>query len=227
MIDIVAPNLEDLYIGSFSRDLDVINNAASKSIKHLKLSAVAVNDQWLESIFSNLPNLEICHFVSCLSLRIMKISSYRLKLLEIVTCCNLIAVDLDTPNVIVIPKDMRENLLPPLYGAKRLHIKIMDQTNYSVVDVVDSLLWISPQVDTLSVDQGRSLNSLIKFTYRDAANEDEKPCCASQAWKCWRHELKKVKLQNFARTELEKLRNYFLTNTDTLSIIENPSECSL
>nr|XP_009777318.1 PREDICTED: uncharacterized protein LOC104226915 [Nicotiana sylvestris] len=268
----------------------VINITACKSVKHLKLTAMAVTDQWLEDLFTNLPNLEICYLFSCSSLKIIKISSYRLKLLKVVSCYNLIAVDLDTPNllritsdvlhgkeellfklkasqlleakiklipglealdthwysklanslgnfnlsraitlscdedkVIVIPKDMRENLIPPLSGPKCLHIKIMDRSNYSVVDVVDSLLWMSPQLDTLSVDQGRDLKSVIKFTYSDAANEDEKPCCASLPWKCWKHELKKVKLQNFTCTELEKLRNYFLSNTDILEkIIEDP-----
>ncbi|XP_009621912.1 F-box/FBD/LRR-repeat protein At5g56420-like isoform X1 [Nicotiana tomentosiformis] len=293
MVDIVAPNLKDLYISSFGQDLRVINITACKSVKHLKLTSVAVTDQWLEDLFSNLSNLEICYLFSCSSLKIIKISSYRLKLLKVVACYNLIAIDLDTPNllritsdvhhgkeellfklkasqlleakiklipgpedldthwysklanslvnfnhsraitlscdedkVIVIPKDMRENLFPPLSGPKGLHIKIMDWSNYSVVDVVDSLLWMSPQLDTLSVYQGRDLKSVIKFTYRDedeADDEDEKPCCASLPWKCWKHELKKVKLQNFTCTELEKLRNYFLSNTDILEkIIEDP-----
>ncbi|XP_059302529.1 F-box/LRR-repeat protein At3g26922-like [Lycium ferocissimum] len=301
-VDIVAPNVKDLYISSFGLDLHVIEITACKSIKHLKLTAVAVSDQWLEELLPNLLSLEVLYLDHCLSLKIVKISSYRLKLLKVYACYNLVAVDLDDApsllrfsfdvhhgkkrllgyfdtlpifklkasqlleakiklipdpealdthwysklteslgnfnnsraitlscdydEMIVIPKDMRENLLPPLYGTKCVHIKIMDRMNYSVKDVVDSLLWISPQLDTLSVDQGRRLNSLIKFTYRDVANEDEKPCCASLPWKCWRHELKKVKLQNFTRTELEKLRNYFLTNTDTLDIIEDPPECS-
>lgn len=44
---------------------------------------------------------------------------------------------------------MRENLLPPLYDAKCLRVTIMNPLNHSVVDVVDSLLWISPQLDSL------------------------------------------------------------------------------
>ncbi|MCD7452198.1 hypothetical protein HAX54_015478 [Datura stramonium] len=216
-----------------------------KRFKRLKLTAVAVNDRWLENLLANLPNLELLSLDHCLSLKILKISSYQLKLLKVVPCCNLIAVDLDdAPNllrfssdvhhgrkgllsyfdplpifklkasrllevkinlipdtealdthwaitlscdydeVIVIPKDTRGKLIPPLYGTKSMHIKIMDR--------------------------GRSLQSLIKFTYRDAADdEDDKLCCASLAWKCWRHELKRVKLQNFTCMELEKLRNYF------------------
>ncbi|KAH0749442.1 hypothetical protein KY290_028674 [Solanum tuberosum] len=303
-VDIVAPNLKDLYISSLNLDLRVIEITACKSLKCLKLTAVAVNDKWLESLLPNLPNLEVIYLDHCQSLNFVKMSNSRVKFLKVAACSHLIAVDMDdAPNllrfsydirhgrdellgyfepspifklkasrllevmiklipdpealdtdwyskltesignfnksraitlscdsdkVIVIPKDMRENLVPPLNGTKHIHIKIMDRTNYSIVDVVDSLLWISPQLDTLSVDQGRSLQSLIKFTYRDtAADEDDKPCCASLAWKCWSHELKRVQLQNFTRTELERLRNYFLKFSDTLSIIEDSPECSL
>ncbi|KAM3308179.1 F-box/LRR-repeat protein like [Capsicum chacoense] len=310
-VDIVAPNVENLYISSFVLGQHIIEITACNSLTRLKLIAVAVNDKWLENLLQNLPNLEVLYLDHCLSLKIVKISSSCVKVVKVAACYHLVAVDLDdAPNllrfsydihhgkkglgayfdppqgyfdpppifklkasrlleveielipdpkaldtrwysklteslgnfnnsraitlrcdydeVIVIPKDMRENLLPPLYGTKRLHIKIMDQTNYSVVNVVDSLLWIFPQLDTLSVDKGQSSQSLIEFTYRDAADdEDEKPCCASLAWKCWRHELKRVKLQNFTRTELEKLTYYFLENSFTLSIIKDPSECSL
>ncbi|OIS99248.1 hypothetical protein A4A49_23453 [Nicotiana attenuata] len=300
MVDIAAPNLKDLEISSFCEDLHVINITACKSIKHLNLTAVAVTDQWLDNLFSNLPYLEICYLFSCSSLKIIKISSDRLKYFQVIECSNLIEVDLDAPNLlrfssdvyygkdiahllptfkmkashlleanlnlipqtrdthwytklikslgnfnhykaivlrcendkeIVIPKYKRENLLPPLYATKILHIKIRNQCNFSAVNVVDSLLWMSPQLDTLSFGQTRDLKSMIKFTYRDedeVDGEDEKPCCASLPWKCWRHEIKKVKLQNFKCMELKELRNYFLTNTNTtLEIIEDPTGCNI
>lgn len=52
--------------------------------------------------------------------------------------------------VIVIPKDLRENFLPPLYGTNILQVNLQNQSNYSVVDVIDSMLWISPHLGTLS-----------------------------------------------------------------------------
>ncbi|XP_009625223.1 uncharacterized protein [Nicotiana tomentosiformis] len=138
-----------------------------------------------------------------------------------------IALRCENDKEIVLPKYMRENLLPPLYATKILHIKMRNRYNFSAVDVVDCLLWMSPQLDTLSFDQTRDLKSLIKFTYRDE-DEDEKPCCASLPWKCWRHELKNVKLQNFENMELQELRNYFLTNTNnTPEIIEDPTGCNI
>lgn len=52
---------------------------------------------------------------------------------------------------IVIPKDVRDTLLPPLYGTKHLHIQIESHMKHpDVVGIVDSLLRFSPQVDTLS-----------------------------------------------------------------------------
>ncbi|KAM3325907.1 hypothetical protein P3S67_001033 [Capsicum chacoense] len=100
---------------------------------------------------------------------------------------------------------MRESSVPPLYGADRLHVKFQNKLKYSVVDIVDSLLWISPQLDTLSFHQA-DLKTL-KFIY-----EDEKPCCTSLTWKCWRHKLKQVEMQNFTRMEQQELSNYFFTN---------------
>ncbi|KAM3375060.1 hypothetical protein P3S68_013774 [Capsicum galapagoense] len=316
MVDIAAPNMKDLSIISDRGDLNVlIKISAFVTLKRLKLVDVVVTDQWLENLLPNLLNLEIFDLYLCSSLRTLKISSNRLKYLILVSCNNLIEVDLDTPNflgfssdvrygndivnplpafhlkaspllevkvklipetvdtnwyseltkslsnfnhskaiclccddykAIVIPKDMRDTLLPPLYGTKHLHIQITNQVNYlDVVGIVDSLLRFSPQVDTLSFSRTVDLEILkfekscdmdkfeilssrsISWGYVlviDAADdEDEKPGCASLPWKCWRHELKKVELQqNIDLMELLDLENYFLTNTDVLEIIDAP-----
>ncbi|XP_060189907.1 uncharacterized protein LOC132618779 isoform X2 [Lycium barbarum] len=54
------------------------------------------------------------------------------------------AIELSSANdkVTVMPKDMRENMLPPLYGDKCVHVNNNNRLNHSVVDVVDSLLWL-------------------------------------------------------------------------------------
>ncbi|XP_047270472.1 uncharacterized protein LOC107854348 [Capsicum annuum] len=279
MVDIAAPNLKGLYIRSDSWDLNLlININACVALKRLKLSSLVVTDQWLENLLPNLLNLEIFDLYLCSSLRTVKISSNRLKYLILVSCNNLIEVDLDTPNFlgfssdvrygndivnplaafhlkaspllevklklipetpdtnwyseltkslpIVIPKDVRDTLLPPLYGTKHLHIQIESHVKHpDVVGIVDSLLRFSPQVDTLSFCGNVELE-MLKFTYRDAADdEDEKPCCASLPWKCWRHELKKVELQqNIGLKERLDLEKYFLTNADMLEIIDEQRE---
>ncbi|KAM3308215.1 putative protein isoform X1 [Capsicum chacoense] len=119
---------------------------------------------------------------------------------------------------IIIPKDQRENILPPLYGTNILQVNFRRQFSYSVVDIVDSMLWISPHLHTLSFTQAPGLKTL-KFIYEDASDEDKK-CCASLPWECWRHTLKKVELHNFSCMEEEKLRNYFFANADNLEMVE-------
>ncbi|KAK4375204.1 hypothetical protein RND71_005881 [Anisodus tanguticus] len=85
------------------------------------------------------------------------------------------AIDLicNKAEAIVIPKDMRKNLVPPLYGSTgSLHIKFQSWENYSLVDVFDSLLWISPQCDTLSFVRVSELNSTLKLIYENASTEE-------------------------------------------------------
>ncbi|KAH0749417.1 hypothetical protein KY290_028649 [Solanum tuberosum] len=60
----------------------------------------------------------------------------------------------DCDEVIVIPKDMRGNFNPPLYATNGFHVNIHNLVKHSVVDVLDSLFWISPQLRTVSFDYG-------------------------------------------------------------------------
>nr|XP_016444928.1 PREDICTED: uncharacterized protein LOC107770166 [Nicotiana tabacum] len=289
LVDIAAINLEDHKIYSLYGNLKVVKITACKALKTLYLNCVAVTDEWLESLFSSLPIFEIFKLFGCETLKNMKITSDRLKWLMASRCDNLIAVELDTPNlikfqynchplstfklkasilleasfcltpeaddnhwhskltkflanfnhskvielschcdrVIVIPKDLRENFLPPLYGTNILQVNLQNQSNYSVVDVIDSMLWISPHLGTLSfITRAPGLKTL-KFIYEDASDDDEKPCCASLPWKCWRHVLKKVKLQNFTCMEQQELRNYFFANADISEMVVIPLDCSL
>ncbi|KAF3612301.1 putative rop guanine nucleotide exchange factor 12-like [Capsicum annuum] len=108
MVDIAAPNLKGLYIRSDSWDLNLlININACVALKRLKLSSLVVTDQWLENLLPNLLNLEIFDLYLCSSLRTVKISSNRLKYLILVSCNNLIEVDLDTPNFLGFSSDVR------------------------------------------------------------------------------------------------------------------------
>ncbi|XP_075085092.1 F-box/LRR-repeat protein At3g26922-like [Nicotiana tabacum] len=262
LFDLQMINIENTFI-------DI---TACKALKRLHLEGVGVTDEWLEDIFSSLPNLENLHLCRCNALKTIKITSDRLEIFDVSFCCNLINIELDTPNLrrfsyvcinqlptlklkvspllkvylylgvektldshwysklmrflgnfkhskaiqlrcysekaIVIPKDMRKNLVPPLYGTNCLHIEFRSAAeNYSVLNVLDSLLWISPQLNTLCFDRRNlGLKSNLKFIY-----EDEKTCCASLPLKyCWRHKLKEVKMENFTCSEQQELRNYLL-----------------
>lgn len=102
---------------------------------------------------------------------------------------------------------MRKNMVPPLNGTTdSLHIKFKGLNNYSLVDVVDSLRWISPQLNTLSFILGYMKHSILNFIYEDASTEDEKTF-----WSC---NLKEVKMENFTCMEQQEFRNYLFTNED-------------
>ncbi|KAM3308207.1 hypothetical protein P3S67_009951 [Capsicum chacoense] len=108
MVDIAAPNMKDLSIISDRGDLNVlIKISACVTLKRLKLVDVVVTDQWLENLLPNILNLEIFDLYLCSSLRTVKISSNRLKYLILVSCNNLIEVDLDTPNFLGFSSDVR------------------------------------------------------------------------------------------------------------------------
>ncbi|KAM3321088.1 hypothetical protein P3S67_008290 [Capsicum chacoense] len=118
-----------------------------------------------------------------------------------------IKLDCSDRDGIVIPKDLRENLVPPLYGANATwYIKFNTFGDCSLVDILDSLLWISPQLDTLILVRESNLNITLKFIYEDASAEGEKFL--------WRHTLKKVRMANFTCMEQQELRNYLFTNED-------------
>ncbi|KAH0641572.1 hypothetical protein KY290_033175 [Solanum tuberosum] len=272
-VDISSTNLEQITIYGNCDYLKAVEITASKALKTLYLQRVPIT----QKILSCLGNLDKCELFFCHTLKTLKIASFLLKQLTVHQCPNLIAVELDTPNLIrfsynchslptlqlkasasasleakncfvsgttdsdvtkflgnfnqsmvveltcksdkalAIPKDMRGNLLPPLYGTNRVHVNIRSPLiNCSIVDILDSMLWISPQLDTISYCKPDL--KVLMFIY-----EDEMPCCTSQPWKCWRPKLKQVKIQNITCMEQkQELRNYLYANTDIPEIIEVP-----
>lgn len=113
------------------------------------------------------------------------------------------------PRGIVIPKDMRKNSDPPLFGTiATLHIEYGFLVNCSLGDIVDSFLWISPQLNTLTFVRDSDLSCTLKFIYEDASAEDEKTFR--------RHKLKEVEMENFTCMEQQELRNYLFSNEDQI-----------
>ncbi|CAN4098504.1 unnamed protein product [Withania somnifera] len=242
-VDVTENWLEELFY--CLQTLEKFNLSHCKTLKTLKITSGRL--KWLTAsgcdslivVELDTPNLVNFHY-SCHTLSTFKLkasvfleatfhlypktddSDWLSKLMKFLANFNhskAIELSCLRDKVIIIPKDLRENLLPPLYGTNILQVDL-NQSNYSVVDIIDSMLWISPHLDTLSFTQAPGLKKTVKFIHEDASNEDEKPCCASLPWKCWRHTLKKVELQNFTCMEQEKLRNYFFTNADILEMVE-------
>ncbi|PHT50870.1 hypothetical protein CQW23_10617 [Capsicum baccatum] len=115
----------------------------------------------------------------------------------------------DTETVIVIPKNMRKKLVSSLYGTDGLHIEFekLYKNHYSVGEVLDSLLWIFPQLDTLSFLRD-NLKSTLKFIYDDDSFENEKTCTSLLLKRPRHKKLKDVKMENFECTDQQQLRDY-------------------
>ncbi|KAF3639252.1 hypothetical protein FXO38_22762 [Capsicum annuum] len=95
-------NLEDLRINNLNGHIKVVRITACKALKSLYLNYVDITDNWIEELLYSLQNLEKFELTHCKTLKNMKIASDSLKELCIRGCDNLIAVDLDAPNVIKI-----------------------------------------------------------------------------------------------------------------------------
>ncbi|XP_042520151.1 putative F-box/FBD/LRR-repeat protein At3g59240 isoform X2 [Macadamia integrifolia] len=157
---------------------------------------------------------------------------------------------------LIIPREIRDNLNPPLYDLEHLklkkskpaagiyeeflnslvlrsHLKSLsmsmdfttgnvqsmdhppptkEHSKMSYTELVDSSLWISPHIKTLSIDK-RSADLLLKFQCKSI--EDEGGCPLS-----WQQSLKEVKIENFEGTDMEmSLHEFFLSNGEVLEAI--------
>lgn len=121
---------------------------------------------------------------------------------------------------VVISKELREELLPSLYNVKQLKLITMRQPTHETVLMVDSLLWICPRVEALSI-LSKSDHKHIEFVYGGQMDSDEVSyCCISHPHRCWRHFLRKVRILNFSQNEEKNLCNYFLQNVEMIQILD-------
>ncbi|KAL3503152.1 hypothetical protein ACH5RR_037601 [Cinchona calisaya] len=221
------------------------------SLRELRLYKAHVDDQLLEHLIMSCPELEFLRVDYCFGFYCLQILGL-LKLKEISTynCCEEFnKIKIQAPNLeylshhglgrlsvvdvtscrslrLFLPKELRENLWPPLYDIKHLTVIPYDGVNKSMVlDLLDSLLWMAPCLDTLSLFLSCH-DKTIKFTHETSVSDEGVPCCTSVPFKCWRHTLKKVKFENFEDVEDQwKLKNYFVGNAKVLESIDGLTEC--
>ncbi|XP_043687420.1 probable FBD-associated F-box protein At1g32375 [Telopea speciosissima] len=60
----------------------------------------------------------------------------------------------------IIPKELRESSVPPLLDLKHLQLSTSTESIMNYEELIDSLLWISPNIETLSIDMGSSCKTL-------------------------------------------------------------------
>lgn len=127
-------------------------------------------------------------------------------------------------NLIIIPKEERKTLLPPLLDVKHLTLNTSETLkSHEAVELVEGMLWISPQPESLYLVSGsESIVKSLKFQYEKMVERKESPCfCTSLPIICWRHCLKEVKMENFRGAEEERdVKNFFLENAEILEKID-------
>ncbi|XP_043687422.1 putative F-box/FBD/LRR-repeat protein At3g59240 [Telopea speciosissima] len=96
---------------------------------------------------------------------------------------------------------------------ERNHSRLAEEhSKMSYTELTDSSLWISPHLETLSIDKS-SADLLLKFQYKSIEDEGGFPLS-------WQQDLKEVKIENFAGTDMEmSLHEFFLANGEVLEAI--------
>ncbi|KAF5745997.1 S-adenosyl-L-methionine-dependent methyltransferases superfamily protein isoform 1 [Tripterygium wilfordii] len=101
--------------------------------------------------------------------------------------------------LLVFPKEFRETLGSPLHDLKRLEVTITQCSSENFVRLLDSLLWLAPRLNTVSINFGTKEKTL-KFIYDKRATielKDELCYCRWGLIRCWRHYLTEVRMENF------------------------------
>ncbi|XP_038904992.1 F-box/LRR-repeat protein At3g03360-like [Benincasa hispida] len=259
-----------------------INISSCKNLKTLKLSMVAIKDDWFHDCISEFPLLEMLALSYCHMLESLRISSPHLKKFILCGCESVTRVHIDTPclsvlefsgdvisfslnapalsqanvelsprifdnpwfvkqieflahfnhlkvltlqsrtgKTVTVPQELRETFASPLYGVKHLKLKIIKPLfSPSLKDLVEALLWIAPQPDTITIESGFG-KKILKFVYEKATNiAVHHCCCASLPITCWKHSLKELKFENIREDEeINNLKNFFHENAELCCII--------
>ncbi|XP_050279352.1 uncharacterized protein LOC126720657 isoform X3 [Quercus robur] len=133
----------------------------------------------------------------------------------------------------VIPKELRDIVSSPSYKVKQLKVEISKSfTTHEFIELVDSLLWISPRLELLLITHGEWIDKnwyretiSFKFSYeKPILGGENSSCCKFLPVPSWRHCLKSVMIENFrAFTNVETLKadeefleKYFYENANFL-----------
>lgn len=64
---------------------------------------------------------------------------------------------------VIIPEELRRILVPPTRGAKTVLVEIDDPLT-SVVDLIETLLWFSPQAEGLCISREQVNRCVLVYT---------------------------------------------------------------
>ncbi|VFQ90385.1 unnamed protein product [Cuscuta campestris] len=121
---------------------------------------------------------------------------------------------------VIIPETLRMKRHPPLYSVKHLKIEFRYSTLKHLVEVIQSLLWLAPCPETISISRS-PLKKKLKFTYEKPLKGKKKCGC----WKylsvnCWKHSLVKVLIESTRGLEDDdtELANFFRKERNDVKI---------
>ncbi|XP_074293192.1 F-box/LRR-repeat protein At2g42720-like [Silene latifolia] len=135
------------------------------------------------------------------------------KFLTMFRHCERLTVCVSFTQDLIIPQEIRKKHKPPLSGVKHLMVKLRAiYTSLSDVEFVESLLWLAPCPDTISIsDHLARFSKCLEFKYKVPLKRQKKCGC----WKslpiiCWRHSLDKVSVETKIKPEDDtELSNFF------------------
>ncbi|GLT55012.1 hypothetical protein SLA2020_281660 [Shorea laevis] len=94
-VEMEASNLESLVL-KLGRPCQ-INLGPCENLKKLVLYSCSITDKWLHDVISKHPLIDCLDLRNCNMLKMIKISSHRMKSLTIISCSRLVEVDIVTP----------------------------------------------------------------------------------------------------------------------------------
>lgn len=114
---------------------------------------------------------------------------------------------------VIIPQELRQTQSPPLTSVKQLNYSVITDSwrwgysiadvlargsHFSIANVLDGLLWMSPHVEMVSIEHGDRHKFSFQISYKKQLIYDgEIPrCCQSLPVSCWQHCINEVKVEH-------------------------------
>lgn len=97
-----------------------------------------------------------------------------------------------------VPGELRLSLPHPMSGAKHLNLTLsLGDRNFEVAKVVDSLLWMSPHVETACLDCYNYKRFYFQFSYKQQPvyEGETAQCCKSFPVSCWKHCITRIDIE--------------------------------
>ncbi|XP_015898300.2 uncharacterized protein LOC107431807 [Ziziphus jujuba] len=204
-IDIAAPNLVSFEFSGFELPLLLPLESLSSRIHEPKIKVTTphldVTDRFLERFRDFLASFGHCQRLSL--------------------CCSY-------SEALIFPKEMRENMIPPLYWVKHLKVQVRS-FQHSLVQLIEHLLWLVPCVESMSItiSYHRVTKPFkLEFQCKPAVEEDVdefgcKPLLPGKLWEDYLVEAEKNNFEDLIE-ERSRVHNFLCENGKPITIFICP-----